>query len=308
MRTPVKRHLPKEGLAALPDSPGVYLFFGSLGELLYVGKSRRIRTRVRSHFSAKEEKWLCRRVTRVETRETAGELGALLLESQLIKELKPMFNVASRQRRRLIIARGTLNSQGYTVISLEAVDFLDVKKPEPILGVFKHKTQAKEFLDLISKVHRLCPKLLRLEVTRGYCFSYHLGQCGGACMGEEDPALYNARVEEAFEARRIKAWPYDGGIVVEERAKKETQRELFLIDNWCLVSAYKATGAGFEKSAHVQHRFDYDSYKILLRYVMSPENHESIMPYSRKEFEKFRKDLHRDGSTGLLPEETQKKK
>ena len=79
-----------------------------------------------------------------------------------------MFNVASRQRRRLIIARRATNPGGYTVVNLEAVDFLDVKKTEPILGVFKHKTQAKEYLDLIAKTHRLCPKLLRIEVARGY--------------------------------------------------------------------------------------------------------------------------------------------
>ena len=77
----MKRHLSKEAIAALPDSPGVYLFYGPLDELLYVGKSKTIRTRVRSHFSSPDERWLCRKVTRVEARETAGELGALLLES-----------------------------------------------------------------------------------------------------------------------------------------------------------------------------------------------------------------------------------
>jgi DNA polymerase III subunit epsilon len=283
------RSLPKESIAALPDSPGVYLFYGSLGELLYVGKSKAIRTRVRTHFSASDERWLCRKVTRVEVRETAGELGALLLESQLIKELRPMFNVASRQRRRLIIARGSKSAGGYTVIHLDAVDFLDVKKAEPILGVFKHKTQAKEYLDLIAKAYRLCPKLLKLEVARGYCFSYHLGQCGGACMGEEDPVQYNSRVEEAFEARRIKAWPYEGGVVVEECSRKDSRREFFLIDNWCLVASFRSAGDGFEKNVHVQHRFDYDSYKIILSHMMAPENHESIKPYGRAEFEELRR-------------------
>lgn len=295
----MKRRLSKETIATLPESPGVYLFYGSLDELLYVGKSKTIRTRVRSHFSSPDERWLCRKVTRVEVRETAGELGALLLESQLIKELRPMFNVASRQRRRLIIARRSTNAQGYTVVNLDAVDYFDVKKTEPILGVFKHKTQAKEYLDLIARTHRLCSKLLRLEVARGYCFSYHLGQCGGACMGEEDPAKYNARVEEAFEARRIKAWPYEGGVVVEERSKKNSQREFFLIDNWCLVTSFRSVGDGFEKGTHVQHRFDYDSYKILLSYMMDPQNHETITPYSRKEFDKLRRDLHR-GESNIL--------
>lgn len=181
----MKFHIAAEVIAALPDTPGVYLFYGALEELLYVGKSKTIRTRVRSHFSAPEERWLCRRVRRVIARETAGELGALLLESQLIKELRPMYNVAARRRRRIVIARKTMNNQGYAVVTLEPVDYLEVKENEPVLGVFKHKTQAKEYLAMIAKTHRLCPKLLRLETARHYCFSYHLGQCDGACMGEE---------------------------------------------------------------------------------------------------------------------------
>lgn len=287
----MKYHLAADTISALPDSPGVYLFYGSLGELLYVGKSKTIRTRVRSHFSSPEERRLCRKVYRIETRETAGELGALLLESQLIKELRPLYNVASRRRRRIVVARRSMNPLGYAVVNLEAIDYLDVKETEPILGVFKHKTQAKEYLVLIAKSHRLCPKLLRLEVARRYCFSYHLGQCSGACMGEEDVAGYNARVEAAFEARRIKAWPYEAGVTVEERSPRGSQREVFLIDNWCLVASFKSADDGFEKSPHAQHRFDYDSYKILYSYLTDPQNHSSITPYGRKEFD----DLRRNG-------------
>jgi hypothetical protein len=147
----MKFRVSPEIIASLPNSPGVYLFYGPQEELLYVGKSKVVRTRVRSHFSAAEERWLCRKVNRVEVRRTAGELGALLLESQLIKEMRPFYNRAQRQRRRLIVARRVLNKQGYIVINLDAVDYLEVRESEPILGVFKHRTQAKEFLDMIAK-------------------------------------------------------------------------------------------------------------------------------------------------------------
>jgi DNA polymerase-3 subunit epsilon len=292
----LKHHLAADTVSALPDSPGVYLFYGSLGELLYVGKSKAIRTRVRSHFSSPEERGLCRRVYRVEARETAGELGALLLESRLIKEVRPLHNVASRRRRRIIVARRSANPQGYAVVNLEAIDYLDVKVTDPILGVFKHKTQAKEYLALIARSHRLCPKLLRLEVTKRYCFSYHLGQCGGACMGEEDVEGYNARVEAAFEARRIKAWPYKAGVAVEERSRNGSQREVFLIDNWCLVASFTSADDGFEKNQHTQHRFDYDSYKILYSYLTDPQNLRTITPISREDFDRLRLDVHRDRS------------
>jgi DNA polymerase-3 subunit epsilon len=275
---------PAELMTGLPDAPGVYLFYGSLNELLYVGKSKAIRTRVRSHFGAPEERWLMRKVRRVEIRRTAGELGALLLESQMIKELRPMFNLASRQRRRIIVARRALNPDGYAVVNLEAVDYLDVHAEEPILGVFKHKTQAREYLSMIAKGHRLCPKLLRLEQARTYCFSYHLGQCDGACMGEEAPERYNARLDEAFEARRIKAWPYESGIVIEEVRENETLRELFLIDNWCLVASYRISGQNPAENSSQKHRFDYDSYKILYSFLSDPQNESSITRLNRQKF------------------------
>ena len=206
---------------------------------MYVGKSKAIRARIRSHFAARDERWLLKRIHRIEVRETAGELGALLLESQLIKELRPMYNVRSRQPRRIIIARRVDNEKGFATVKLEAIDYLDIKPNSPILGIFKHKTQAKEFLDAIAKTHRLCPKLLRLENSSGYCFSYHLGRCDGACMGEEDVAAYNTRVEAAFGARRIIAWPFEGAVIIEEVSKDKKLREIFVIDNWCLVASNK---------------------------------------------------------------------
>jgi len=267
----------KVNITTLPTTSGVYLFYGTEDVLLYVGKSKTIRARVRSHFAARDERWLTKRISRIEVRETAGELGALLLESQLIKELHPMYNVRSKQPRRIIIARRIENEQGYATIKLEAVDYLDLKTDSPVLGIFKHNTQAKEFLNAISKTYRLCPKLLRLETSHGYCFSYHLGKCMGACMGEEDVAAYNDRLNAAFEARRIIAWPFDGPIKIEEYSKNKKLHEVFMIDNWCLISSYEGEQRAVQPISMAQrcknikssaHRFDYDSYKIIYSHVM----------------------------------------
>jgi DNA polymerase-3 subunit epsilon len=218
-------------------------------------------------------------------RETAGELGALLLESRLIKELRPMYNVRLKQSRRIIIARRVDNGQGYATVKLEPVDYLDIKADSPILGIFKHKKQAKEFLETIAKTHRLCPKLLRLENSRGYCFSYHLEQCAGACMGEEDVAVYNARVEAAFEARRIISWPFEGAVIIEEVSKDKKQREFFVVDNWCLVASYSGDSPVLMEfplpAKSSPYRFDYDSYKILYSYVMEENNQVRIQNSER---------------------------
>jgi DNA polymerase III subunit epsilon len=269
----VKSGFNTKNISSLPTTSGVYLFYGAEDVLMYVGKSKTIRARVRAHFAARDERWLTKRIRRIEARETAGELGALLLESQFIKELRPMYNVRSRQPRRIIVARRVENEQGYATVKLQPVDYLDLKPAAPILGIFKHTKQAKEFLNTISKTHRLCSKLLRLEQSRGCCFPYHLGQCDGACIGEEDPTAYNARVDAAFEARRIIAWPFDGPVTIEEISKDKKLREVFVIDNWCLIRTDKKdSSTGQIGGSSSPHRFDYDSYKILYSYVIEEAN------------------------------------
>jgi DNA polymerase-3 subunit epsilon len=266
----------------LPASPGVYLFFGGRGELLYVGKSKNIRVRVRSHFSSREERVLCRQVRQIEARQTAGDLGASLLESRLIKELRPLMNVAARERRRIIVARRAENAGGYAVVNLSAVEYLDPAGADPIIAIFKHKTQAAEFFSAIATEYRLCPKLLRLETTRGSCFSYHLKKCDGACLGEEDPGEYNRRFDAAFEQRRVHAWPHDGGAMVVESNEQVGRTEVFYIDNWCLLeSATVVAGEGARVFPGI-HRFDYDSYRILYGYFANPGNASTIIPTGKE--------------------------
>jgi DNA polymerase-3 subunit epsilon len=262
----------RSSISSLPDSPGVYLFYGSGDLLLYVGKSRSLRSRIRAHFSSSDERWLCRIIKRIEVRPTPGELGALLLESKLIKELRPLHNVAAKRRRRIVIARRVDTRDGYTGVALESVDHLTPSDTGTILGIFKHTTQAKEYLAAIARSHRLCPKLLRIEQSRGHCFSYHLGRCGGACAGEEDPKEYNKRLEAAFEERRIKAWPFDGSVVVEEHSESGDDREMFFIDNWCLLASSRLREDQRIDNVYNAHRFDYDSYKILYSYVSDNSN------------------------------------
>jgi len=274
----------------LPDSPGVYLFYGVSDELLYVGKSKTIRTRVRSHFASREEGPMCRRVRRVEARQTAGELGALLLELQLIKSLRPMYNIRSRQTRRIVVARLVKTAGSYSTIALEAISNINPSHMAPFMAIFKTKTQAKEYLASIVRTHGLCSRLLGLERTNRHCFSFHLGQCKGACMGEEDPAAYNARFEAAFADRRIKAWPFEGGVIIEERGENNNQGEVFIVDHWCLVYSFKYSLDRFELNVRGVHHFDYDSYKTLCGYILDDAHRLHIRTITRKDMDLFIRD------------------
>lgn len=272
--------LDKETIDAVPETPGVYLFYGKNGELLYVGKSVSLRDRVMSHFSgdhrSAKEMEVAHQVARIETRQTTGELGALLLESQLIKELRPMYNVASRRHRDLVLARRVTTSNGYSSIVLEKTHEIEIDLEAPVMGIFKNMPQAKEYLAHITREFRLCQRLLGIHQTNSYCFAYHLHQCDGACMGEEPAEAYNARVEEAFAERRVKAWPFNGGIVIEERNPVTNEGEAFLIDNWCLLSCFRFTEFGQTELFKSVSRFDFDAYKILARYILNPHNRRNI--------------------------------
>ena len=81
-----------KNLLSLPQTTGVYIFFGEGNFPLYIGKSINIRSRVLSHLRNPNEKKMIAQALKIDFIETAGEIGALLLESQMIKEHSPLFN------------------------------------------------------------------------------------------------------------------------------------------------------------------------------------------------------------------------
>ena len=88
-------------LADLPSAPGVYIFWGDSSLPLYIGKSVDIRSRVMSHFRQPDEARMLAQTRRIECLPTAGEMGALLLESRLIKTRQPLFNQRLRRTKHL---------------------------------------------------------------------------------------------------------------------------------------------------------------------------------------------------------------
>lgn len=283
----IPQFMDKKMLAHLPEGPGVYTFIGEGGEILYIGKSKNIKDRVLSHFSndhtTTKEMHLCQQTTRIEAEETAGELGALLLESKRIKEESPVYNRVLRRRSELVIAREEFKD-GYIEVRLERVRTIDPDQYKKTLGVFKNLSQAKAFLSAAREEYGLCAKFLNLEKGKGTCFYYGLGKCKGACRGEEDKENYNERVKETFKARRLKAWPFKGPILIEEK-KDDEEKQSFVLDNWCLLAEIKTESSGVSWT-HLSPEFDYDSYKIFYRYIKDPLNKKRIQSFSYKELEK----------------------
>jgi len=302
MEGAVPRQLDRETIRSLPDSPGVYLFYGPKNELLYVGKSVNIRRRVVSHFSLSpasgKELSICGQTHAVEARTTAGELGALLLESRLIKDLQPIHNRVARLKRKLVILRRRDTREGYSSCDLQNVEVINPREVGGLLTVFKNRTQARETLVTMAREFDLCHKMLGLEKTTSCCFQYHLHRCRGACIGAEDPADYNARFDAAFAERKLQAWPFPSGILIEEKGDDEKTGEAFLVDQWCLVSSVRFTDEGFRDVLPGVNTFDYDSYKILLSYLRKRKNRKTIRRLSKREYDALLNELDGQQAVG----------
>lgn len=259
-------------LESLPQSPGVYIFYGENGMPLYIGKSINVHDRVLSHFSSDHisstEMKIAQQVTSIETYPTAGELGALFLESKLIKKHQPLFNRKLRNARKLIALKKIQSADGYTTIEERDAHTVTIDELETIVGIFTSKKQIKDFLYELCRTYGLCPKLMALEKGKGECFSYHLEQCKGACTGKVSILKYNLKFDEAFYKHRIKPWPFTGPILIKEKGESE---EHFVVDKWCLIGSMKNEHEELSKLQQ-DYQFDYDTYKILRSYLRVEHN------------------------------------
>ena len=144
--------------------------------------------------------------------------------------------------------------------------------------MFKSRKQAEEFLHTAMQEHELCSKLLGFERSRGACFAYHLHQCHGACVGEEPAGHTIMRVDAAFRRRRVDR------MAIQRRRRHQGDgavggdTEVFFVDNWCLVGSTRSGGDMELVQRSTAVRFDYDTYKILFRYLTTPANRRNIMP------------------------------
>jgi DNA polymerase-3 subunit epsilon len=298
---PIK--LPFGELEKLPDKPGVYIFYGaddktaqqlkltdSASDIeklkakniipLYVGKSINIRNRVLSHFSSDiaspTEMKISQQIESIETITTAGELGALFLESQMIKEMLPIYNKRSRIKHELISIRSRKDKLGYLECYLEPITTISPTNLENFLGFFRSRKQAKAFLSNIAKEHGLCEKLLGLEKTSTGCFAYRLGRCRGACVKSEKAEIYNLRLEMALTGTKILPWPFNGAITIQEDGV-DGKSEYFIVDNWCYIGNVSVDPEGNVKDHMLQDvTFDLDMYKILRQFLKNPANKNKV--------------------------------
>lgn len=245
LRHPDSSHL-LDDVKGLPDAPGVYIFHGddADGTPLYVGKSVRIRTRVLSHLRNPQEASMLRQARQVRCRLTGGEVGALLLESQLIKQLQPRYNRRLRARSQLLAWCWQPASDGaLATLRLVHAGETDFARAQALFGLYRSRKAARLQLAALADAHHLCLQAIGVEAgTAGRpCFRHAIERCAGACAGRVGAAAHAAAWRHALVGLELHAWPYAGAIGLIE-CDERVQR-VHAIRDWCYLGSAATVSA-----------------------------------------------------------------
>jgi DNA polymerase-3 subunit epsilon len=255
-------------LDEIPEEPGVYLFYGQNELPLYIGKSVALRSRVLSHFSGDHasgrDMQIGQEIKQVEWIETAGELGALLLEARLIKERQPVYNRRLRAHKLFSLSLAAGLNQ-FPLVRVVTQEQIHPELFEHLFGLFRSKRSAINALREILKEQRLCPRVVGVETGKGACFSSQLQQCDGVCAGREKPELHYLRLKLALMPLRLKPWPYPGKVGVREQNDNTGKVQLHIFQDWChLTTVEDENELQDALKSRFSPAFDLDTYKLLV--------------------------------------------
>ena len=200
MNSTIKENI-RTQVAALPLSPGVYQFVDSKGTIIYVGKAKSLKRRVSSYFVESRDhsaklRVMVRQVVDIRHIVVDSEQDALLLENSLIKKLQPRYNILLK------------DDKTYPWIVIRREPFPRVESTRELIrdgseyfGPYGSISVQRSILAFIREVIplRICKLALsNKNITSGKyttCLQYHIGNCKGACIGEESEEEYNRHID-----------------------------------------------------------------------------------------------------------------
>jgi len=186
-------------LQHLPDGPGVYLWKGADGVVLYVGKAKRLRSRVRSYFASDhpfslKTQHLVRNIADLETIVVPTEAHALVLEANLIKEYHPKFNIALRDDKSYPYIKVTVNEPFARMFVTRQVtnDGAKYFGPYTDVGAMRHA------LNVVRRIFtvRSCNYDMPREMPERPCLDYFIQRCKAPCVFKQTQAEYAAMIDE----------------------------------------------------------------------------------------------------------------
>lgn len=173
-------------LKALPDKPGVYIMKNALGEVIYVGKAKILKNRVRQYFQSSKNhsekvKAMVKNIAEFEYIVTDSEMEALILECNLIKKHRPRYNILLKDDKSYPSIKVTITEDFPRVFVTRNV----VKDGAKYFGPYTDVSAVYETLELIKKIFpiRTCKRVIREEDKESVrpCLNYHIGLCKGPC-------------------------------------------------------------------------------------------------------------------------------
>jgi excinuclease ABC subunit C len=181
----------------LPDSSGVYVFRGEEGQVIYIGKAKNLRDRVRSYFreggrSVKTER-LAAAVERVDVILTDNEKEAFLLENNLIKEHAPKYNVVLKDDKTYLSLKLTVQERFPALYATRKI----MKDGAEYFGPYPHAKDVRDVLKLVQSIYpiRRCKETFFKKRERA-CMLFELGKCLGPCSGNVNEEAYGEIVAE----------------------------------------------------------------------------------------------------------------
>ncbi|MDY0016875.1 MAG: excinuclease ABC subunit UvrC [Candidatus Delongbacteria bacterium] len=189
-------------LSNLPASPGVYFFRNKDGKIIYIGKAKVLKNRVKSYFMniGKHEQFkteiLVKKIDSIEYIVTDNELEALLLEANMIKQHKPKYNIDLKDDKSFPYIKITkeLFPQVFITRNID-------KDGSKYLGPFTHVRTIRAILSILKKLlkirncrHNITPEAISDKKFR-ICLDYQIGICGGYCVDEKEAGDYKNRVK-----------------------------------------------------------------------------------------------------------------
>lgn len=186
-------------IGSLPGHPGVYLFKGAVGEVLYVGKAKRLDQRVRSHFQNPDQIGprqvaLVRKVHDFDFIAVESEGDALLLEATLVREHQPPYNIRLKDDKRYPYVRVSWQEH-YPRMSLVRRIERDGAR---YFGPYTEVKGLRELLRMTQTIFpmRSCHDIDAHIAARRECLDYHIGRCTGPCIAMQSQVEYRAMVDQ----------------------------------------------------------------------------------------------------------------
>lgn len=189
----------KDKLAIVPENPGCYLMRNQMGTIIYVGKAKNLKNRVRSYFTGAHTRKVQMMVNEIHDFEiiiTATEAEALILESQLIKSHQPRYNILLKDDKSYPFIAITDEKNPRIILTREPK-----KKYRFLAGPYISSYEARNTIEILNYMFplRKCVKM-----PKKVCLYYHIHQCLGYCEFDFPPEIYDNYIKDIIEFLRGK--------------------------------------------------------------------------------------------------------